>query len=123
MLNLEQYALLPPSIPEGLALLGAPQSITEGSHQSEPNLLQQSSAKHGAGDENPILEHGVYIRVRRSLIQPPLTAAMTSTTATNRPLTTDPPTTNLPSAHLYLIEGTFQDILTPRWIGSSKLLI
>ena len=64
MLNPERYALLPPSIPGGLPLLGAPQSPTEGSHQSEPNSPQQSSTKHGAGDKNPILEHGVYIRVR-----------------------------------------------------------
>ena len=56
------------------------------------------------------MEHGVYIRVRRSLIQLPSTAATTLTTATHRPLTADPPTTNLPSAHLYLIEGTIQDI-------------
>ena len=110
MLNPERYALLPPSIPGGLPLLGAPQSPTEGSHQSEPNSPQQSSTKHGAGDKNPIMEHGVYIRVRRSLIQLPSTAATTLTTATHWPLTADPPTTNLPSAHLYLIEGTIQDI-------------
>ena len=58
----------------------------------------------GAVDQSTTLasfNQCVYIRVRRTLLQPASTPA-----ATNQPTST----TSRPSAHLYLIEGTIQDI-------------
>jgi hypothetical protein len=46
-------------------------------------------------------DQNIYIRVRRNLLQPISTAD---------PPPTNPPTASPPSAHLYLIEGTIQDI-------------
>ena len=111
VLSPEEYALLPPPIPGELPLLGAQQGTTDSEdHQSEPNL-PQSSTKHGTGDGNPIMEDGIYIRVRWSLIQPTSPVATTSTVAAH------PPTTNAPPSHLYLIEGTIQRIA--RYAGTT----
>ena len=101
MLNSEQYASLPPPIPGGLPLL---QNTTKG-HQSEPNSPQSSR------DKSPTMEHGVYIRVHKSLIQTTSSAATTSTFATH------PSPTNPSSSHLYLIAGAIQDI--ERYAGTT----
>ena len=77
------------------------QSTTMASYdQSAPNSPQRSPKLKAVVQSTTLANHGqhVYIRVRRSLLEPTSTAAM------------NPPTTSPPSAHLYLIEGTIQDI-------------